>query len=52
MCLVVSRAKLIASDVRFFCCQFGGDRLCSSKGVGSAPMKMLIDDEISGDVRH
>uniref|UniRef100_K4A3G8 DUF4378 domain-containing protein n=1 Tax=Setaria italica TaxID=4555 RepID=K4A3G8_SETIT len=31
---------------------FGGDRLCSSKGVGSTPMKMLIDDEVSGDVRH
>ncbi|PUZ73602.1 hypothetical protein GQ55_2G487300 [Panicum hallii var. hallii] len=31
---------------------FGGDKLCSSISVGSTPMKMLVDDEVSGDVRH
>ena len=33
-------------------CQFGGERLFSSLSVGSTPMKMLIDDEVSVDVRH
>ncbi|OEL16882.1 hypothetical protein BAE44_0022100 [Dichanthelium oligosanthes] len=33
-------------------CQFGGGGLCSSKRVGSSPIKNFIDDEVSGDVRH
>ncbi|KAL6657278.1 hypothetical protein ACP70R_005058 [Stipagrostis hirtigluma subsp. patula] len=33
---------------------FGGNELCSSKRAGSIPMKMLIDDEVSGEIsaRH